>query len=302
MDKRSWVEVSFFLPGEQAESVAEILDRYAHQGVVIERDMQSSDKNHMKVFAYLLDDDTLEQNKLEIEKAIFYLGKILPVPAPTYRPIRDQDWMAAWRQFYKPVTVGEKLIIIPAWYDEKKSSDTRTRIPIRINPGMAFGTGTHPTTQLSLELLEHHLQPGQTMIDVGCGSGILSIAGILLGATHSVAVDVSQAAVLSTHENNALNKVEEKIEVAKASVSEIKAGKFAYQKAPLVVANILLKVLEDLFDIGLGELVDKNGHLLISGILVDQIGTIEEKARANGFTRSESILQDDWAGIAFTKI
>lgn len=299
MDKHSWVEVSFLLPGEQAESVAEILNRYAHQGVVIERDMQSNDKNQMKVFAYLLDDNTLEHNKLEIEKAIFYLGKILPVPAPTYRPIRDQDWMAAWRQFYKPVDIGHKLLIIPAWYDEKKIADAR--IPIRINPGMAFGTGTHPTTQLSLELLEHYLQPEQTMIDVGCGSGILSIAGILLGATHSIAVDVSQAAVLSTHENNALNKVEDKIEVAKASVSEVKAGNFSYQKAPLVVANILLKVLEDLFDVGMGDLVNDEGILLISGILVDQIDIIEEKARANGFTRVDSIVQDDWAGLAFKK-
>jgi ribosomal protein L11 methyltransferase len=299
VDKHSWVEVSFLLPGEQAESVAEILNRYAHQGVVIERDMQSNDKNQMKVFAYLLDDNTLEHNKLEIEKAIFYLGKILPVPAPTYRPIRDQDWMAAWRQFYKPVDIGYKLLIIPAWYDEKKIVDAR--IPIRINPGMAFGTGTHPTTQLSLELLEHYLQPEQTMIDVGCGSGILSIAGILLGATHSIAVDVSQAAVLSTHENNALNKVEDKIEVAKASVNEVKAGNFSYQKAPLVVANILLKVLEDLFDIGMGDLVNAEGILLISGILVDQMDSIEEKARTNGFTRVDSIVQDDWVGLAFKK-
>jgi len=299
VDKHGWVEVSFLLPGEQAESVAEILNRYAHQGVVIERDMQSNDKNQMKVFAYLTDDNTLEHNKLEIEKAIFYLGKILPVPAPTYRPIRDQDWMAAWRQFYKPVDIGQKLFIIPAWYDEKKIADSR--IPIRINPGMAFGTGTHPTTQLSLELLERYLQPEQTMIDVGCGSGILSIAGILLGATHSIAVDVSQAAILSTHENNALNKVKDKIEVAQASVDEIKAGKFSYRKAPLVIANILLKILEELFDIGLGDLVDDEGTLLVSGILVDQINIIEEKAWANGFTRVDSSIQGDWAGLAFKK-
>jgi len=299
VDKHSWVEVSFFLPGEQAESIAEILDRYAHQGVVIERDMQSNDKNQMKVFAYLLEDDSLEQKKLEIEKAVFYLGKILPIPAPTYRQIRDQDWMAAWRQFYKPVDIGEKLIIIPAWYDEKKTANAR--IPIRINPGMAFGTGTHPTTQLSLELLERYLKPDQTMIDVGCGSGILSIAGILLGARHSVAVDVSQAAILSTQENNALNNIENKIEVGKASVSEIRTGQFSYQNAPLVVANILLKVLEELFDLGMGDLVNENGYLLISGILVDQMDTIEEKARANGFTRVDHIIQDDWAALAFTK-
>jgi ribosomal protein L11 methyltransferase len=298
VDKHTWLEVSFILPGEQAEVVAEILNRYAHQGVVIERDLQAHDKNQMKVFAYLLEDDTLEHNKGEIEKAIFYLDKILPVPAPTYRQIRDQDWMASWRQFYKPVEIGQRLIIIPAWFDKKENN---SRIPIRINPGMAFGTGTHPTTQLSLELLEKYVQPGEVMIDVGCGSGILSVAGILLGASHSIAVDISQAAVLSTNENTALNGVQDKVEVGQASVREIHTGKFSAQNAPLVVANILLKVLEELFDLGLGDLVSAEGYLIISGILVDQVEAIEKKARTNGFIRIDRIVQADWAAIAFRK-
>jgi ribosomal protein L11 methyltransferase len=298
VDKHTWLEVSFILPGEQAEVVAEILNRYAHQGVVIERDLQAHDKNQMKVFAYLLEDDTLEHNKGEIEKAIFYLDKILPVPAPTYRQIRDHDWMASWRQFYKPVEIGQRLIIIPAWFDKKENN---SRIPIRINPGMAFGTGTHPTTQLSLELLEKYVQPGEVMIDVGCGSGILSVAGILLGASHSIAVDISQAAVLSTNENTALNGVQDKVEVGQASVREIHTGKFSAQNAPLVVANILLKVLEELFDLGLGDLVSAEGYLIISGILVDQVEAIEKKARTNGFIRIDRIVQADWAAIAFRK-
>lgn len=299
MDKHSWLEVSFLLPGEQAESVAEILNRYAHQGVVIERDLQSPNSNQMKVYAYLLEDDSLEHCKQEIEKAIFYLNKILPVPAPTYRPIRDQDWMAAWRQFYKPVEIGERLIIIPAWYDAQNTD--KSRLPIRINPGMAFGTGTHPTTQLSLQLMEKYVQAGDRMIDIGCGSGVLSIAGILLGAIHSIGVDVSGAAILSSQENAALNEVGDDLEIEKGSVPEILAGTFSYQKAPLVVANILLKVLEELFDQGMGELVEEQGTLLISGILVDQIETIQQKARANGFIPLEQIAQDDWAAIALKK-
>jgi len=297
--KHSWLEVSFLLPGEQAESVAEILNRYAHQGVVIERDLQSPNSNQMKVYAYLLEDDSLEHCKQEIEKAIFYLNKILPVPAPTYRLIRDQDWMAAWRQFYKPVEIGERLIIIPAWYDAQETA--KNRLPIRINPGMAFGTGTHPTTQLSLQLMEKYVQAGDRMIDIGCGSGVLSIAGILLGAVHSIGVDVSGAAILSSQENAALNEVGDTLEIGKGSVPEILAGSFSYQKAPLVVANILLKVLEELFDQGMGDLVEEQGTLLISGILVDQIETIQEKAGANGFVPLEHIAQDDWAAIALTK-
>ena len=298
MDKQTWLEVSFILPGEQAEVVAEILNRYAHQGVVIERDNENRKKDIVKVFAYLTEDAELNYKKQEIEKAVFYLDKILPVPAPTYRQIRDEDWMASWKKFYKPVEIGQRLIIIPAWFDMKEKN---VRIPVRINPGMAFGTGTHPTTQLSLELLEKYVQPGMKMIDVGCGSGILSIAGILLGASHSIAVDISEAALLSTVENTALNGIQDKVETGQASIREIRTGKFSAQEVPLVVANILLKVLEDLFDLGMGELVSADGHLLISGILNDQVDEIEKKALANGFTRVEQTTQGDWSGLAFRK-
>lgn len=297
MDKQTWLEVSFTLPGEQAEAVAEILNRYAHQGVVIERDLKKRDKKLMKVFAYLEVNEKLEHNKQEIEKAVFYLDKILPVPAPTYRMIRDQNWMAAWKKFYTPLEVGQRLIIIPAWVENKHEF----RIPIRINPGMAFGTGTHPTTQLSLELLEKYVRAGSPMIDVGCGSGILSIAGILLGAAHSVAVDISQAALRSTMENSILNGVQDKIESGQASVREIRSGRFSISQAPLVVANILLNILKDLFDLGMGELVSDQGLLLIAGVLTDQVKEIEEKALEKGFTRIEHITQGDWSGLAFQK-
>jgi len=297
VDKQTWLEVSFTLPGEQAEAVAEILNRYAHQGVVIERDLKKRDKKLMKVFAYLEVNEKLEHNKQEIEKAVFYLDKILPVPAPTYRMIRDQNWMAAWKKFYTPLEVGQRLIIIPAWVENKHEF----RIPICINPGMAFGTGTHPTTQLSLELLEKYVRAGSPMIDVGCGSGILSIAGILLGAAHSVAVDISQAALRSIMENSILNGVQDKIESGQASVREIRSGRFSISQAPLVVANILLNILKDLFDLGMGELVSDQGLLLIAGVLTDQVKEIEEKALEKGFTRIEHITQGDWSGLAFQK-
>ena len=299
MDKQTWLEVSFTLPGEQAEVVAEILNRYAYQGVVIERDTENRKKDIVKVFAYLTEDAELNTKKQEIEKAVFYLDKILPVPAPTYRQIVDEDWMASWKKFYKPLEVGQKLIIIPAWFSQKGEI---SRIPIRINPGMAFGTGTHPTTQLSLELLEKYVQPGTEMIDIGCGSGILSIAGILLGASHSTAVDISEAALLSTKENLELNGVKDQVETGLASVREIREGHFSRKQVPLVVANILLKILEELFDLGMGDLVSDQGILLLSGILDDQVAEIKEKAKSKGFTCIEQITQGDWCGLAFRKI
>ena len=297
MDKNTWLEISFTLPGEQAEVVAEILNRHAYQGVVIERDPNSSKRDMVRVFAYLVEDAELKHKKTEIEKAVFYLDKILPIPAPTYRFIHDENWMAAWKKHYKPLEVGQKLIIIPSWFKKESSS----RIPIRINPGLAFGTGTHPTTQLSLELLEKYVQPEVSMIDVGCGSAVLSIAGILLGASHSLAVDISEAAVLSSKENLELNGVQNQVEIGLASVPEIRDGQFSTQQAPLVVANILLKILEELFDLGMGELVSSQGTLLLSGILNNQVEEIIEKAGGNGFTCIEQITHGDWCGLAFRK-
>lgn len=298
MDKQTWLEVSFTLPGEQAEVVAEILNRHAYQGVVIERDPENRKKDIVRVFAYLVEDADLEYKKQEIEKAVFYLDKILPVPAPIYRQIHDEDWMASWKKFYKPIEVGQKLVIIPAWFKEKENL---SRIPIRINPGMAFGTGTHPTTQLSLELLEKYVQPGIEMMDIGCGSAVLSIAGILLGASHSVAVDISEAALLSSKENLELNDIQDQVEIGLASVTEIRKGQFSIKQAPLVVANILLKILEALFDLGMGELVSNQGILLLSGILNDQVEEIKQKAKQNGFSCIEQITQGDWCGLAFRK-
>ena len=298
MDKQTWLEVSFTLPGEQAEVVAEILNRHAYQGVVIERDPENRKKDIVRVFAYLVEDADLEHKKQEIEKAVFYLDKILPVPAPTYRQIHDEDWMASWKKFYKPIEVGQKLVIIPAWFKEKENL---LRIPIRINPGMAFGTGTHPTTQLSLELLEKYMQPGIEMMDIGCGSAVLSIAGVLLGASHSVAVDISEAALLSSKENLELNSIQDQVEIGLASVTEIREGRFSIKQAPLVVANILLKILEALFDLGMGELVSDRGILLLSGILDDQVEEIKQKAKQNGFSCIEQITQGDWCGLALRK-
>ncbi len=298
MDNDAWLQISFEVTGEQAEVVAEILSRYANQGVAIEQDLQSKNQKSVKVYAYLLVDDALEEKKLEIEKAIFHLNQIMPIPEPTYQQIRNQDWMAAWKKYYEPVSVGDKLRVVPAW---EELGEKNFRIPIRINPGMAFGTGTHPTTQLSLELLERYLLPGQSMIDVGCGSGILSIAGILLGANHALAVDISQASVQSSLENCQLNNVADKVEIRKGSVAEIRNGEFSIQKAPLVVANIILKVQKEIFAQGLTDLVTDGGRLIISGILIDQVEAIQELAQKDGFVQTDIITQDDWAGVAFRK-
>jgi ribosomal protein L11 methyltransferase len=303
-DKASWLEVSLQVSPEQAEAVAEVLGRFTQEGVVIE---QISDENNLssvpilydsvKVLGYLFTDKTIEERKMRLEESLWHLSQIQPLPVPTYRLIYDQDWMAAWKKYYRPLKVGKKLAILPAWAE----NTFPVRIPIRINPGMAFGTGTHPTTQLCLEMLESKVQPGQNIFDIGCGSGILSAAAIKLGADRAYGVDISAAAIASSAENAELNQIHEKIELCQGSVSEIIGGYFGIFQAPLVIANILASVILRLFDDGLAELVEPGGFLILSGILTPQISEVSSKADVFGLQLVEQLEIDDWVALGLRK-
>jgi ribosomal protein L11 methyltransferase len=218
--------------------------------------------------------------------------------------------MEAWKEHYRPIPIGKKLIIIPAWMD----SPDETRIPIKIDPGMAFGTGTHPTTQLALGLMEEIIDSGRwmvdgkdtingspsTVIDVGCGSGILSIAALKLGVERALGVDIEAPSVKSARENADVNEIGDEFIISQGSVDEILAGDFEFKSAPLVVANMLAPILIRLTEAGLGKLVSPGGVLILSGILDEQ----EERVRAAAESHHLKIIErrqlGDW--IAFVLV
>jgi ribosomal protein L11 methyltransferase len=304
VDKANWVEVSLTVSAEQAEAVAEVLSRTIPHGVVVEQKaMQNNhdDANRVepnaRVFGYLLADTTLEFKKKQLEEALWHLGQIQPLPAATYQPILDEDWMASWKKHYQPIKIGKKLVIIPAWIKK----DFPGRVPIRINPGMAFGTGTHPSTQLCLQFLEEALQPTQSVIDIGCGSGILSIASLQLGAGFVLGVDIDPAAIKSTQENSANNKIKTRLEIGLGSVREIRSNLFSIQTAPLVVVNILASIIIHLFEDGLADLMDAGGKLILAGILEPQAKNVIAIAMKNGLVLEKTITSLDWAALLFRK-
>jgi len=303
-DKSSWLEVSLHVSPEQGEAVAEVLGRFTQEGVVIEQMTEENDlssvpilHNLVKVSGYLFADGTIEERKMRLEESLWHLGQIQPLPAPTYHLIYDQDWMAAWKKQYRPIKVGKKLAILPAWAENAFPA----RIPIRINPGIAFGTGTHPTTKLCLEMIEKKVQPGQNIFDIGCGSGILSAAAIKLGADRAYAVDISAAAIASSAENAELNQIREKIVLSQGSVSEIIGGCFSILQTPLVIANILSSVILRLFNDGLADLVEPRGFLILSGILTPQISEVSTKAETFGLQLVEQFEINDWAALGLQK-
>src|SRR5262245_26301334 len=184
----TWLEVSLTVNGELAEAVADVLARFAYSGVMMEQGVKYIDDEDagtptgpITVRAYLEVNNKIEETRQKLEESLYYLGMIQPLPSASYKEIADQNWMEAWKQHYKPILIGERLVIVPAWMDSPDSS----RVAIKIDPGMAFGTGTHPTTQLCLELMESHLYESETLapalgadvenrqskiIDIGCGS------------------------------------------------------------------------------------------------------------------------------------
>jgi ribosomal protein L11 methyltransferase len=304
VDERSeprWLEVSLVVDGEMAEAVADIFSRYVSNGVVIESGVTYNDAEDegtpvgpLRVYGYLPVNDQLETARQSLEEALWHLGQIRPLPPLAFKTIADEDWMAAWKQHYHPIPIGKNLLILPAWLENPSPE----RVAVRIDPSMAFGTGTHPTTQLCLELVEEYQRPGYPVIDVGCGSGILSIAALKLGASQALAVDIDPQAVRSTRENAAANGVLDLIETGQGSVSEILAEKFSISQAPLVLANILAPVIIRLFEAGLAGLVSPGGILILSGILDQQAGDVVLAAERSGarLVGTRQIL--DWVALA----
>ena len=330
----NWLEVSLTVNGELEEAVADILARFAYSGVMMEQGVKylndedaGTPAGPITVRAYLEANDQLEETRQKLEESLYYLGMIQPLPHASFKEIADQNWMEAWKQHYKPILIGERLVILPAWMDSPEPN----RVAIKIDPGMAFGTGTHPTTQLCLELMEKYFdschpegafvategspqrdgdsslakerlaQNDINVIDIGCGSGILSIAAIKLGAKKVLGVDIDAASVQNARENAQTNHLGEELILGAGSVQEILDGKFAFKKAPLVVANILAPVIVRLFDAELADLVEQRGAIILSGILQEQEQTVIEAGQAKGLSMTQRRQMGDWVALTMSR-
>ncbi len=233
-EKKAWLEVSLQCSGELAEAVAEVLARFCPEGVVLDSITRYDAEKHehiptgmMRVAAYLPQDSELENKKRSLEEALWYMGRIVPLAAPEFVSIEDQDWMTVWKQNYQPLRIGENWLILPAWLE---SPAGETRQVVRIDPAMAFGTGTHPSTQLCLLGVEDFARGADTVIDLGCGSGILSIAALKLGVRRALAVDIDEQAVAATLNNARINGIGSELEASQGSLADILAGKYAFNQ------------------------------------------------------------------------
>lgn len=295
-----WIEVSLSVDGEAAEAVVEVLNRYGHQGVAIEQEGimpeawnegETPPPTRLTVRAYIPADERAEDAKLKLEQALSYMNLMYPMPAPAYRIVYEEDWAEAWKAYYHPVRVGQRILIRPLWVEVETQPDD---VVLSLDPGMAFGTGTHPTTQLCLEALETAVKPGIKVLDLGCGSGILGIAAAKLGAAQVLGLDIDPMAVRITEENSAQNGVADKIIAQQGSLETVLTSA---RRFDLAVVNILARVIIAMCDEHLGDVIRPGGLAIFSGIIEEQAADVEAALRKTGLEPYQRRQQGDWVAI-----
>ena len=307
-----WIEIVVHASHAATEAVAEIFSGLGSGGVTLEDPRvlnsylkmglwdytelkEQEDKGITIIKAYLPVDGRLKERLQKLDEELAEVNKHLPNATAgniAFREMNEEDWESAWKQYFHPVRIGRKIVIKPTWEEyEKQAGD----LVIEIDPGMAFGTGTHHTTSLCLAQLEDIVQKGQTVFDVGTGSGILALACAMLGAEKVVAVDFDDTAVKIARENVALNRLQDKIEVFGGDLLSTIKG-----KADIIVANIVANVICELVRDIPARLVT-GGFFLASGIIEDRIDEVKEKAFATGLKLIESRQSGIWVMLLFVK-
>ena len=268
----------------------------------VDEDLEKSMQGKSRITFYLLDSETGYSQLAQVRIALQKLkeersdcGTLLL----TLENIQDADWETNWKKYYKPLEIGERLLVVPQWELDDPGVQSSTRVPLILDPGLTFGTGSHATTQLCLTALEKEVRAGDRVLDLGCGSGILSIAALRLGASEAIAVDIDEKCLTVAYDNAALNGIGKDVYTVKVgnvltdeAMRESLGG--GYQ---IVLANIVADVI-----IGLAPMVRsmmaEGGVFLCSGIIDTRAEEVAEKLRANGLEITDTHTSDGW--YAFT--
>lgn len=311
MDK-DWIEVTVVTSSEATEAVSGIFYTLDVQGVSIDDAKDVEFKKKHPAYADFFDEAVLNKDKDAIVKGYFketddfdeiikYIeegvnnlteyGLDKGKGIVTYHKVNEEDWENNWKKYYKPTKVGDRVVVKPIW-EEYEAKDGE--LIVEMDPGMAFGTGTHETTRMCVKALEKYVKAEDTVFDIGTGSGILSIAAARLGAKHVVGVDLDPVAVDSATKNVGYNDISN-IEILYGDLMEVVKG-----KAEIVVANILAPIVMILCD-GVKEFINHGGFFIASGILNTQEEMIKEKMESIGFKIEEVIADGEWVCIVAKK-
>lgn len=324
-----WIEVFVETSPEGLEPVSGVLYQCGLTGLMIEdeRDFQEFLENPQRDWDYIEDElvekkshkptgitffvrdnfhgrEQLSQIRgallsLQMEEKELPLGSLMV----TLKNIKEEDWANNWKKYFKPFPIGEKLMICPSW-EEVTAEDAKGRSILKIDPGHIFGTGTHETTQLCLELLEQYGKKGDRVLDIGCGSGILSICSLLLGADEADAVDIDPNAVDIAYENATMNGItKEQYHVLAGNIlsDEGLHAKYCGQKYQIVMANIVADIIIALAD-KIPCYLAPGGVFIASGIILERLQDVYDAVESQGYTILQTVTKKDWAAVAFRAV
>ncbi|MGN1421485.1 MAG: 50S ribosomal protein L11 methyltransferase [Eubacterium sp.] len=298
----NWTEISITVDTKDIDTAGNIANLVVPYGIYIED--YSDLENEVMEIAHI---DLIEESLLQADRskgiihvyvnphenpleAVSFIKERLDLNGIEYEiKIADcatEDWVNNWKQYFHPMPIGEKLLIRPTWEDEY---DPQGRIVLHIEPGLAFGTGSHPTTKLCLETLEKYIDKGSTVLDIGCGSGILSIASLLLGAKSAFGVDIDSLAVKTAMENAKENGFDEsKFKAVQGNLSDKVSGKYN-----VVVANIIADIIME-FNKDVGKFLDYGGVYITGGIIESREDEVLMSFAQNGFKVKERFEEKGW--------
>ena len=310
MDETKWLEVAVNTTPEKLDEVCAKLTAAGMDALVIEdegdflnfleqnrqywdyvdQELLDRMKGVTRVKFYVTDDDT---GREQLEAYTRGLGWEYTVTS-----LADNDWAYSWQKYYKPLAIGRRLYVVPQW--EREEPVPEGRCPLYLNPGLTFGTGSHASTQLCLEGVEEHTVPGRPVLDLGCGSGILSIAALCLGASHAIGVDIDPKAVDVAYENAALNGIGRDRYTVRAGdvISDAAlAAELSQERYQMVLANIVADVIIPL-SARVPQLLAEDGVFLCSGIIDTRAEEVADKLRAAGLELLETNCEEGWFAYA----
>ena len=292
-----WLRFEQEFPVELEDSFYWLLRKLNIQRFSFEHDPDNN--STQTLFVWLPFNEWSVKDQESLVKSFRLLAKTfdLSLPSCKWIQVKDEDWSLSWKKNWKPDPVGKSILILPAWLDVPEKFLERKII--RLDPGSAFGTGSHPSTRLCLEALDNEPPVGQTIADLGCGSGILSLTALKLGAKSTFSVDTDSLSISATKINSALNEVSENLlNVFLGSIEEIEAN-MPKEKIDLVLCNILAPVIK-LLGPSFEKIIGHKGKVILSGLLVQQIKELQEFFLQLGWQVLEIKTKDQWALMVLT--
>jgi ribosomal protein L11 methyltransferase len=278
--------------------MSEIFHRYGHGGVAIEQEAgYNPDEGEsppvpdfVTVKTYLPVDNTTERRRNQIDIGVRLVAHLATISPLKEKYVEEEDWQNAWKEHFDPLRIGRHLVICPTWRTVETSESD---ILIHLDPGMAFGTGHHPTTRTCMEILERDTKPGDRILDVGCGSGILSVVAVKVGAASALGLEIDPVAARAGEENVRINGIGDKVQIVQGTLPSPLAEARSFD---IVAANISAKVVTNLAQ----HLIDSvaiRGKLIAGGIIEPHVEDVTKALNAVGASIDETFIDGDWVTL-----